>query len=135
MAMGERIREVRIAKGMTQKQVATACGMADSAIRKYESGQITPKYATLQRIAAALSVPVDSLIDDPNRFDVEDLKDAIIYGGPIGRVVENMQQLNLAGRERVEAYSVDMLKIAEYREESRQDTQEGKDTSPAPEGE
>ena len=132
MTIGERIREVRTAKGMTQKQVADACGMADSAIRKYESGQITPKYATLQRIAAALSVPVDSLIDDPNRFDVEDIKDAIIYGGPIGRVVENMQQLNLAGRQRVEAYSADMLQIAAYREDGLQPPQQAPESTPSP---
>lgn len=61
MTIGERIRAVRQQKGMTQKQVADACNMADSAIRKYESGIQTPKIETLQRIADALGVTASSL--------------------------------------------------------------------------
>ena len=56
MTIGELIRHTRKEKGMTQKQVAEICGMADSAIRKYESGSQTPKLRTIQRIAAALGV-------------------------------------------------------------------------------
>lgn len=56
MTVGERIKKIRLEKGLTQKQVADSCGMADSAIRKYESGQITPKFETIQRIALALEV-------------------------------------------------------------------------------
>lgn len=56
MTIGERIRAIRKEKSMTQKQVADACGMADSAIRKYESGSQTPKLKTVRRIAAALGV-------------------------------------------------------------------------------
>ncbi len=83
MTVGESIRKVRLAKGMTQKQVADACGMADSAIRKYEYGQITPKLANLQRIATALGVPLQELVDDWNAFDKEDVKQVIIYGKDI----------------------------------------------------
>lgn len=132
MNAGVLIKNARKAKNLTQKQLGELAGIAEPTIRRYELGKLNPKYETLQRIAAALGVPVDSLIDDPNRFDVEDLKDAIIYGGPIGRVVENMQQLNLTGRERVEAYSADMLKIAEYREERPQEAADA--PTEAPEG-
>lgn len=62
MTAGERIKLIRKEKGMTQKQVADRCGMADSAIRKYESGQVTPKQDTLQRIANALGVHLLDLI-------------------------------------------------------------------------
>ena len=62
MTVGERIKAIRKEKGLTQKQVATGCGMADSAIRKYESGLITPKFETLQRIADALNVQVLELL-------------------------------------------------------------------------
>ena len=57
MTIGQRIRERRKALGLTQKQLAELCGMADSAIRKYESGRITPKYQTLKKIADALQLP------------------------------------------------------------------------------
>lgn len=56
MTTGEKIKEARTQAGLTQKELATACGMADSAIRKYESGRQIPKTATLKRIADALGV-------------------------------------------------------------------------------
>lgn len=63
MTYGERIRAIRKEKGMTQKQVADRCGMADSAIRKYESGRQNPKLDTLKKIADALEVSIDVLLD------------------------------------------------------------------------
>lgn len=57
MTTGEKIRAARKDKGLTQKQLAEACGMADSAIRKYESGTQVPKMGTLIKIANALDVP------------------------------------------------------------------------------
>lgn len=59
MTVGQRIKAVRNQKKMTQRQLADLCGMADSAIRKYESGTINPKYETLKRIAGALDISVD----------------------------------------------------------------------------
>lgn len=115
MAVGENIRKARLEKGMTQKQVADACGMADSAIRKYESGQVTPKYNTLQRIAHALGYSVGYLlgsvterviipgrlkiveVDDPEsgffRYDIEATDDeALNYGYQIlGRAGASVQ--------------------------------------------
>lgn len=57
MSIGQRIKERRLELNMTQKQLGELCGMADSAIRKYESGKIIPKHQTLQRIATALETP------------------------------------------------------------------------------
>ncbi|MDE6591386.1 MAG: helix-turn-helix domain-containing protein [Oscillospiraceae bacterium] len=63
MTTGERIRTVRKKKGLTQKQLADRCGMADSAIRKYESGRINPKLETIHRIATALNSDLLEFID------------------------------------------------------------------------
>ena len=62
VTIGEHIKKLRLERGLTQKQVADSCGMADSAIRKYESGKVTPKYEMLQRIAAALGVEWTDLV-------------------------------------------------------------------------
>ncbi len=51
---GEKIKQARLNSHMTQKQLAEKCGMADSAIRKYESGKVIPKVETVQKIAKAL---------------------------------------------------------------------------------
>lgn len=71
MTPGERIRIARLDRGLTQKQVADACGMADSAIRKYESGKITPKLETLRRIAKALDADIVYLISGQTSAEVE----------------------------------------------------------------
>lgn len=54
MTVGQKIRARRKELDMTQKQLGELCGMADSAIRKYESGKIVPKQQTLHKIAIAL---------------------------------------------------------------------------------
>lgn len=67
VTIGEQIKLFRVEKGLTQKQLADACGMADSAIRKYESGNVRPKMATVSRIAKALGVePLELTLHDPN---------------------------------------------------------------------
>ena len=60
MPTGTKIKEIRKQKGLTQKQLGDLCGMADSAIRRYENGNANPKIETLQKIADALGC---SLID------------------------------------------------------------------------
>lgn len=61
--IGENIRLARKARGLTQKQLGDLCGMADSAIRRYELGNGRPKIETIQRIAKALDVDPFSLMD------------------------------------------------------------------------
>lgn len=84
MDTGMLIRSARKTKHLTQKQLGDLSGMADSAIRKYESGTVTPKYETLQRIAAALGVPVGQLLpsadQEPDR-EFERVCDALDDAG------------------------------------------------------
>lgn len=61
MSTAENIKRIRIEKGFTQKQLGKLCGMADSAIRRYESGRAKPKIETAQRIANALGVPLSDV--------------------------------------------------------------------------
>lgn len=46
---GDMIRKYRTEKGLTQKKLGELCGIADSNIRKYESGNQNPKIETLQK--------------------------------------------------------------------------------------
>jgi len=55
------MKAIRRKKGMTQKQVADACGLADSTIRTYELGNANPKPATVAKIAKALGVSAAEL--------------------------------------------------------------------------
>ena len=71
MTICEKIRAIRKEKGMTQKQLADICKMADSAIRKYESGQVVPKMEMIQRIAKALGVPASQLMNHSMQVQME----------------------------------------------------------------
>lgn len=54
--VGERIRELRGRRGMTQKELAEASGIGESALRSYELGMRFPRLETLAQLASALSV-------------------------------------------------------------------------------
>lgn len=61
MLIGDNIKRIRLLKNMTQKQVADACGVADSTLRVYERNRANPKPATVAKIAKALGVPPSAL--------------------------------------------------------------------------
>ena len=60
MTIGERIKRVRMKRGMTQKELGVALGFpersADVRIAQYESGSRTPKEDLIRQIAAILHV-------------------------------------------------------------------------------
>lgn len=70
--IGERIREVRNERGLTQKALGEKAGIAEPTIRRYELGKLNPKVDTVKKIAAALNVPWYELY--PGEEDGEDVK-------------------------------------------------------------
>jgi hypothetical protein len=74
--IGERIRKIRIEKGMTQKEIAEKCGINDANIRKYESGRQNPKIDTIEKIAKALDVEVSELLFEKSEI-IEQLKNVL----------------------------------------------------------
>ena len=62
MSTGDNIRTLRKERGLTQKELGERCGMADSAIRYYESNRGNPTQKTIERIAAALGVTANYLL-------------------------------------------------------------------------
>lgn len=64
MNIGERIKYIRKASGLTQKQLAEKLGMTQAAIVQFESEKSNPKIDTLQKIADALNVSVADFLDD-----------------------------------------------------------------------
>lgn len=58
-SIGAMIRAARIDAGMTQAQLAAAVGTTFQNIGQYERGVRNPKIGTLQKIANALSLPVE----------------------------------------------------------------------------
>ena len=60
----EKMKETRIARNMTQKQLADAAQIAAGSVSAYENGQKLPPVDAAGRIAAALGVSLDWLLND-----------------------------------------------------------------------
>lgn len=68
---GNRLRELRVEFGLTQKQLADALGLAFSTISMYERGIREPDFVTMEAIADYFNVSMDylhGLSNDKNRF-------------------------------------------------------------------
>lgn len=68
MKFNERLKMLRLEKGLTQKALATRLGVGRTTISEYESGNITPKQEGLLMLSDILNVSVDYLTgvsDDP----------------------------------------------------------------------
>ena len=106
MTVAENIKRIRKEKGLTQKQLGEKCKMSESTLRQYELGFRNPKLQTLAKIAAALDVSANDLLesslDGTPLYEV--FKDVSISDSPEGRryinseltiQVEDWQQIDI----------------------------------------
>ena len=68
--LGERVRELRKAKGWTLEQAAIQAGLARSTLSKIENGQMSPTYEALKKLAEGLAISVPQLFTPPARAQV-----------------------------------------------------------------
>ena len=57
--IGTRMREVRRARGISQRQLVQQVNISVRTLRAYEKNECVPDVVTLQRIATALNFPVN----------------------------------------------------------------------------
>lgn len=67
MSFGEKLKALRTAKKMSQKELAERIGIAKSVISFYESGDRFPSYDVLIKIARIFNVTTDYLLLDGER--------------------------------------------------------------------
>ena len=60
--IGENIRKYRLKKGLTQLDLAAACGFEGSSIGRLENGNTNPTIKTLLKIAKALDIKLTDLV-------------------------------------------------------------------------
>ncbi len=60
--VGNNIKKHRQKRGLTQLDLAAACGMDESAIGRLENGNTNPTLKTLVKLAKALDVSVQALV-------------------------------------------------------------------------
>ena len=73
MNTGEKIKYFRLARNMTQEQLAQEAEISFSTLSKYEANERNPKYEQLLKIAAALEISVNIFMD----FDIESVSDLL----------------------------------------------------------
>lgn len=61
--LGKRIRELRLAAGLTQAELARRTGIHRPNIARVEAGRHTPSLETLARLAQAIGVPTTRVLD------------------------------------------------------------------------
>jgi len=62
MEIGTAIKTLRKSKGMTQKDLAQRCGLSANALCTLERNGSFPTKDTIEKICAALSIPVSYLL-------------------------------------------------------------------------
>lgn len=75
MEIGKKIKTMRKQKGLTQKELAQKLGVSQQMINQYENNSSNLTFETLQKIATALDVSINELIDESGTNDYEILKD------------------------------------------------------------
>ncbi len=61
--LSEKLREVRISRGMSQVELAKLLGVTKQSVSNWENDNIQPSVEMLVKIAAALSVSTDYLLE------------------------------------------------------------------------
>jgi transcriptional regulator with XRE-family HTH domain len=59
MTFGDKLKELRTGRGLTQERLADAAGVPIGTIRDYEQGKRDPLLSNAQRLAGALGVSLD----------------------------------------------------------------------------
>ena len=68
----DKVRELREAKGWTQDDLAEAAQLNRVTVAKYETGKIEPKSKTLGKLATALGVDANYLLDQSAKMSDEE---------------------------------------------------------------
>ena len=80
MVTGDRIKQLRKSKKLSQKALGKATFISPSAISHYETGRITPKRHRLETLAAFFNVSVSYLEGESPYPELEELMNAEFYG-------------------------------------------------------
>lgn len=78
MSVGERIKNEREQRGMTQKQLGEKLGVSQQQIGNWENSNKLPTLRTLQRVAKALDIKLNTLVDEQSG-EVEEVGDDISW--------------------------------------------------------
>ena len=91
--LGQKIKEIRESKGLTQQKLAELCDMHTTSIGMIEIGRRTPSLGTVELIAKKLDVDYKDLFDFTNTYCLETSEDKLKID--LGREVYNFNKKQL----------------------------------------
>lgn len=95
MEVGQKIKEARLEKRMTQQELGDIVGVQKSAIAKYESGRVVNiKRSTLLKISKALGLAPGELFSDITPKDVANFHTKILMDLEVTDMLEVYYKLN-----------------------------------------
>ena len=90
--LGEKLRALRLQKGLTQVQLAEMVGISNNLYNKYEKKDVRPPYETLVKLAGALNTSLSVLLDEIAVYPSEAVIDMPIIGSVRGGMDGNVVQ-------------------------------------------
>ena len=94
MEIGQKIRQARLAKGLTQEELGNMVGLQKSAIAKYENGRVVNiKRSTLQKLAQALGLRGSDLVIEADPKEAAELSAKVLLDGDLMDAIEKYYTL------------------------------------------
>lgn len=119
MTVGQRLKRLRLEKGLTQEELGKILGITKGAVQKYESGQIKNfKSDSVKRLTEFFEVPpIYFIFDDVPDLAPKDLRKTFEahFGKWVSSFIENANKLNEDGLRKLMEYCEDIASIDKYR--------------------
>lgn len=103
-----KIKSIRVERGLTQKKLAEMAEMNEVQLRAIENGRGNPTVKTLERIAIALEVPINDLLEIPEAEDVERLMNGDLTNEEKSVLDENVKKAGKTLGEKLKARRMEM---------------------------
>lgn len=121
MTVGQKIKQLRISKGLTQEELGEMLGVKKAAVQKYESGQVQNlKQSTIKKLCEIFNKYPDYFIFDDFDSELEkELRQEVEfvqimekkYGKDVISIFEVVIDLNEESKKKVFDYVTDMRLI------------------------
>lgn len=130
MTVGERIKQARKLKGLTQKQLGELSETSEITVRQYELGKRQPRLEQLRRIASALDVEWTDLVplEQQEQTVIDNIKSNLAgLRGAKYRIAVALEKLNDEGQQLVVAYADSLTEDLQYRRQPEETNESADD--------
>jgi len=121
MGFAERLSETRLARGLTQAELAARSGVSQSYLVQLEAGRYQPTLEILRNLAVVLAVSIDELAFDPQERELAPCDD-------LGRLIAKTTALDQRDRDTI----TNVIESLLYRHQAQASRAGKKKPGPAP---